>query len=171
MGKTDFIVLENALRPKFLSVLSARNEIYAQLESLADGKRLKGDEIVGWLGEIYGKLLLGGTLIDEGFEPDLLTEDGRRVSIKARKGKSWRQSSAIPKIEGDGSPTHLLFLRLSDDYLVHTIWLHDWEKLRQEGRFKVHRVRDQHRSYIFNVNEGLDRLAIFYERNPVIFRG
>jgi DDE family transposase len=73
-------------------------------------------------------------------------------------------SSAIPKIEGDGSPTHLLFFRLTDDFLVHTIWLYDWQRILQDGRFKVHRVRNEHRSYIFNVNERLDGLAILYER-------
>ena len=128
MGNPDFISLENSLKPKFRSMVSARNEIYEQLKSLADGKQLKGDEIVGWLGEIYGKLLLGGKLVDG--EHDLLTEDGwrtseiipkgiiARVSIKARKGKVWRESSAIPRIEGDGTPTHLLFCRFSDDYLA-----------------------------------------------------
>src|SRR5207244_10924580 len=118
-----------------LQAINAR--IKTKLESHADGKSLKGDEIVGGLGEIYGKLLLNGSLLDDSQEPDFVTPDAKRVSVKTRKGRAWRESSAIPKIDGEDCPTHLMLVRLYDDYRVHSIWLYDWEQIRRAERFKV----------------------------------
>jgi hypothetical protein len=39
----------------------------------SDGKPWKGDELVGWIGEVYGKLMLGGNLTREGLEYDLIS--------------------------------------------------------------------------------------------------
>lgn len=166
MSEADFLSLENRLMSQLAAIAVARNRIHETLRGLTNGKKLKGDEIVGWLGEVYGKFWFDGELVDDGLEHDLLTPDGRRISIKSRKGHVWQETSAIPKIEGEGSPTHLLFLRFSDDYTVHTIWYHHWETLRLAGRFKVKRVRKEHRSYIFRVNQKLDNPAIIYQRSP-----
>jgi hypothetical protein len=127
---------------------------------------LKGNELVGWLGEIYGKMLLGGHLVYDSEEHDVETADSLKVSVKARKGwnSGWKQTSAIPKIEGDNCPTHLLFVHLNDDYSIDRMWLYEWNYLFQNGRFKSHVVRGSHRSYIFTVDDRKDRqFEIFLE--------
>ena len=77
MSNSQFISLENSLMPKLAAIAAARNDVHEVIQSLANGKKLKGDEIIGWLGEIYGKIWFGGELVDDSLEHDLLTEDGR----------------------------------------------------------------------------------------------
>lgn len=154
--------LEAELANDFKSIRNAFEGIRRKLQLHADKKSLKGDELVGWLGEIYGKLLLNGTLVGDDKEHDFVTGDGKRVSVKARKGRSWTRSSAIPKIDGDDCPTHLMFVRLADNYSVQSIWLFDWTTLRKDGRFKDHNVRGEKRSFIFTVSETVDRPHLVY---------
>jgi hypothetical protein len=157
--------LEQQLSQKFEELVRIQSEIRHILEEYADNKLLKGNELVGWLGEIYGKLLYGGRLVSDNFEHDFETNDGSRISVKARKGKAWRDSGVIAKIDGDDCPTHLLFLRLTDNYLLHTAWLHEWPQLKLSGRFRERKVRDLPRAYVFRVNETMDRGAIVYRRD------
>jgi hypothetical protein len=133
--------------------------------SEADGKTLKGNELVGWLGEIYGKMLMGGKLVSDREEHDFVCQDGRKVSVKTRKGWSsgWRQTSAIPKIEGDECPTDLMFVHLNNDYSVDRVWVYPWHEILQDCRFTSHVVRGQHRSYIFRVDERSDAKFIIFE--------
>lgn len=132
----------------------------------ANGKTLKGNELVGWLGEIYGKMLFGGELVGDSNEHDILTTDGRRISVKTRKG--WKggrqQTSAISKIEGDECPTRLLFVHLNDDYSIDRIWLLDWPELLNAGQFKQHAVRGKHRSFIFAIDEKQDVAKIVHAK-------
>ncbi len=157
-------LLEANLIGRFRQLSALQQEIHLKLASEADGKVLKGNELVGWLGEIYGKMLLGGELVNDREEHDFVCPDGRRVSVKTRKGtgSGWTQTSAIPKIEGDDCPTHLMFVHLNDDYSLDRIWLYPWEHLTAESRFSRHIVRGQHRSFIFRVNERNDRDFVVY---------
>src|ERR1700694_2614597 len=109
----------------FAELAVLQSKIHMKLSEYADGKTLKGNELVGWLGEIYGKLLLDGTLVHDREEHDFVCSDGRKVSVKTRKGfgAGWRRTSAIPKIDGQHCPTHLLFVHLRDDYSIDRIWL------------------------------------------------
>jgi hypothetical protein len=147
---SDLTILQNKLREK--------------ISSHADGKNLKGDEIVGWLGEVYGKLLFNGTLVDDREEHDFVFGASSRVSVKTRRGwkTGWQRTSAIPKIEGEDCPTHLLFVHLNDDYSVDRIWLFDWSYLVEKNRFKKHMVRNVHRSFIFLINENTDASHVVY---------
>ena len=142
----------------FADLARLQAAIRERLLSHADGKKLKGDELVGWLGEIYGKYFLGGFLVDDSLEHDVETPAGYRISVKTRKARNtgWNRTSAIPRIVGDDCPTHLLFVRLSVDYLVEKIWLYPWAELVEKGRFKKHMVRGNMRSYYFLVNERED---------------
>ena len=137
--------------------------MWNKLIQYSDSKHLKGDEIVGWLGEIYGKLLLNGKLVSDDFEHDFETADGKCISVKARRGSSsgWQKSSAIPKITGD-CPTHLMFVHLKNDYTVDGIWLYPWEDLIRSGRFKKHMVRGNLRSYYFRVSPSKDKKYLLY---------
>jgi hypothetical protein len=151
------------LREDFEILNQQRGTIRKKLEQYADGKKLKGDEYVGWLGEVNGKLLLGGELVSDSLEHDLVTEDGRRVSIKARKGeKSWKQTGIIPEIEGPRCPTHLMFVHLNKNYSVERIWLYPWKKMRESGRFKHKEVRGGSRAYFFVVNPKSDAEYLVY---------
>jgi hypothetical protein len=166
MNHIAIIELEKKLEDELRTVSQAVLRIRKVLEDLADGKALKGDELVAWLGEVYGKLLFGGTLVDESHEHDFTTSDGRRISVKARRdrnsGGSWRRSSGIPRIEGADCPTHLLFIRLDEDYRVREMWLHDWNALLKSERFKSHKVREVHRAYYFEVKEAADAQQKIY---------
>src|SRR5690242_10386891 len=107
----DLAALEAECRPLFAGLASLQTKIRGMLTRYADRKTLKGNELVGWLGEIYGKLLLDGTLVHDREEHDFICVDGRRVSVKTRKGfgRGWQKTSAIPKFDGETCPTHLLF--------------------------------------------------------------
>ena len=70
MGLNELLSMQESLSSNFSAIVKARDYIYDRVQSLAPEKKLKGDEVVGWLGEVYGKLLFGGTLIGDasGFE-------------------------------------------------------------------------------------------------------
>ncbi|WP_144370076.1 hypothetical protein [Myxococcus stipitatus] len=162
MAKDKMEALQAELENEFRIVSHAMKRIKGLLAQHADGKTLKGDELVGWLGEVYGKLLLDGVLVADQEEHDFVASDGSRVSVKARKGKNWKRSGAIPKIDGPDCPTHLMFVRLGDDYLIKGIWIHEWTELHKSGRFVSHIVRGVHRSFVFEVNEGKDLAKRIY---------
>jgi hypothetical protein len=150
----------------FSELFTLQKKIRDKLALHADGKNLKGYEFVGWLGEIYGKILIDGTLVDDREEFDFISSNGWKVSVKTRKGwnSGWKQSSAIPKIEGDDCPSHLLFVHLDDDFSIDRMWLFDWADLVSAGRFKKHMVRGSPRSFIFYIDEQRDEANIVYSR-------
>lgn len=78
--------LERECKSLFTELSLLQSTIRNKLTAYADGKTLKGNELVGWLGEIYGKLLLDGTLVHDREEHDFVCADGSRVSVKTRKG-------------------------------------------------------------------------------------
>jgi hypothetical protein len=156
--------LEHECKPLFDRLAALQSEIRCRLSGHADGKNLKGNELVGWLGEIYGKTLLYGTLVHDREEHDFTCADGWRVSVKTRKGlrSGWKKTSAIPSVDGDGCPTHLLFVHLRDDYSLDRIWLFSWPDLVKNERFTEHIVRGAHRSYIFTLDEERDKTYVIY---------
>ena len=157
--------LEQECEALFSELASLQGKIREKLFAYADGKTLKGNELVGWLGEIYGKLLLDGKLVHDREEHDFVCTDGSRVSVKTRKGFStgWQRTSAIPKLDGPHCPTHLLFVHLHDDYSIDRIWLFSWSDLAIKERFKSHTVRGSRRSFIFTLNEKKDKVHVVYE--------
>ncbi|MBA7495698.1 hypothetical protein ES702_06287 [subsurface metagenome] len=161
----NFQEVEKALLDLFETLSLIQAKIRQRLEKLADGKNLKGNELVGWLGEIYGKILFDGYLVDDSHEHDVETEGGLRISVKTRKGfgGGWKQTSPIPQITGPDSPTHLLFVHLDDLYKVDRIWFYPWRDLLDKRRFKTHRVRGFFRSYLFFVQEESDKEYLIYE--------
>jgi hypothetical protein len=156
--------LEAECRPLFTQLAALQTVIRQKLSAYADGKTLKGDELVGWLGEICGKLHLDGTLVDDSAEHDFVTPKGWRVSVKTRRGSrtGWQRSSAVPRIDGDGCPTHLLFVHLNDDYSVERMWLYSWPDLVANNRFKKHVVRGLQRSFVFTVDPNNDKKYVIY---------
>ena len=96
----------------FVTLSMTQRKIRELLVEHSDGKVLKGDELVGWLGEIYTKIAVGGYLVDDSFEHDVETTTGMAISVKTRRGTNsgWTRTSAIPKIEGEEVPTHLMFV-------------------------------------------------------------
>jgi len=135
-----------------------QKKIHDKLEEHADGKVLKGNELVGWLGEIYTKIICRGFMVDDSYEHDVETESGLKISVKTRKGNNsgWQRSSAIPKIDGEDYPSHLMFVHLKDNYSVSAMWLYPWQDLLVSDRFKKHIVRGNFRSYYMSVNPGKD---------------
>jgi len=162
--------LEAECQDLLSELASLQTKIREKLFTYADGKNLKGNELVGWLGEIYGKLLFDGTLVDDRKEHDFVFDHNLRVSVKTRKGwkGGWKQTSAIPKIEGSECPTHLLFVHLNDDYSVDRMWLFEWCELVNAERFTEHIVRGSRRSFIFSVDETKDSPNVVFSKtaNP-----
>ncbi|MDI6903003.1 MAG: hypothetical protein QMC77_04630 [Methanocellales archaeon] len=70
MSRPELEQLESELWKHFGAINEAQRSIKQKLSQYADGKNLKGDELVGWLGEIYGKLILDGTLVSDDLEHD-----------------------------------------------------------------------------------------------------
>lgn len=165
MNFDRFKTLENSLLNDFLQLKSIQEDLILKLQSYSDGKTLKGNEIVGWLGEIYTKLIFNGVLVDDTCEHDVETVDGLRISVKTRKGRNsgWNKTSAIPKIDGTDSPTHLVFLNLRDNFMVNKVWSFTWDELYKNGRFKKHFVRNNLRSYYISINEKKDINNLIYE--------
>ncbi len=160
--------LEANWQALFSELAALQDRIRTSIWAFADDKKLKGNELVGWLGEVYGKLLFDGSLVDDREEHDFITKNGWKVSVKTRKGwnSGWKQSSAIPKIEGTDCPTHLLFVHLNDDYSIDRMWLFEWNRLHANGRFKLHVVRGSPRSFIFFVDDALDADCVIYGGTP-----
>lgn len=164
--------LELALQANFARLRDEQRAIEKVLSAHADSKRLKGNELVGWLGEIYGKLIIGGELVDDTFEHDFVSNEGWLVSVKARRGEgsSWTQTGLIPKIDGEGCPTHLLFVKIGEDYRAERAWLYPWNELFQAGRFKQKYVRKEdhpergERGFIFRVRPKMDEPYLTYMR-------
>lgn len=159
--------LEAECQTLFDKLFALQDEIREKLSEHADGKHLKGNELVGWLGEIYGKLFFNGILVDDRKEHDFIADGDRRVSVKTRKGwkSGWKQSSAIPKITGNDCPTHLLFVHLNDNYSLDRMWLFNWQELVRLERFKEHKVRGTHRSFVFTIDEVKDEPFVIYTKN------
>jgi hypothetical protein len=157
--------LQTQLQGRFQQLVEIETAIRDALIAHTDGKKLKGNERVGWLGETYVKLLFGGKLVHDSLEHDVETPEGWRISVKARKGQGtgWQRTSAIPKIDGHDCPTHLAFVHLDNNYVVDKIWLYDWGRILEAGRFKEHTVRGEHRSYVFFVSERHDQDFLIYK--------
>ena len=114
-----------------------QKQIHDTVSVYANGRRLKGNEIVAWLGEIYVKLLFDGLLADETEEYDVYCKDGKLISVKTRKGQTgWSRSSGIPRTHGDDIPTHLAFVHLFENYALDRIWLFPWKDLIENNRFR-----------------------------------
>jgi len=65
-----------------------QKQIHDKLEEHADGKVLKGNELVGWLGEIYTKIICNGYLVDDSYEHDVEADNGIRISVKTKKAQT-----------------------------------------------------------------------------------
>ena len=156
--------VEHERKALFTELASLQDKIREKLSGYADGKRLKGNELVGWLGEIYGKLLVDGKLVHDREEHDFVCADGALASVKTRKGygTGLQRTSAIPKLDGPRCPTHLLFVHLHHDYSIDRIWLFSWSALATKERFKSHTVRGSHRSFIFTLDEKKDKAQVIY---------
>lgn len=143
--------LKSELSEHFEQLLRLQAQVKQSLIPHADDKTLKGYELVGWLGEVYVKLLYDGRLVNDKLEHDVETKWGRRISVKTRRGDElgWKQSSAIPKFEGESCPTHLAFVHLRNNYRLDRIWLYSWADLCASNRFKQKFVRGEFRSYHF----------------------
>lgn len=157
--------LEAELKPRFDELFALQIQIREKLTNYSDEKSLKGYEIVGWLGEIYVKLLFDGHLVDDRQEHDVSTRKGWRISVKTRRGigAGWKQSSPIPKFEGEGCPTHLAFVHLHDNYSLDRVWLFEWPHLCETTRFTAKNVRGKFRSYVFKLDETKDKEFVVYE--------
>ncbi len=167
MENDAFKQLESELLKKFNVLQSIQEEIVEILKNYSNGKVLKGNEIVGCLGEIYTKMIFGGFLVDDSNEHDVETKEGLKISVKTRKGRNsgWKQTSIIPKINGENTPTDLVFVNLRKDYTVNKIWRYKWSDLIEKNRFREKYVRGTFRGYYILVDEKGDIKNCIYDHN------
>jgi hypothetical protein len=167
MKNTAIETFANELVQLTNQLCEIQNQIRAVVSVYANGRKLKGNELVAWLGEIYVKLLYDGLLADETEEHDVYCNDGKLISVKARKGTSaWSRTSGIPRIQGDGIPTHLAFVHLWDNYSLDRIWLFPWQDLIENNRFNRKKVRGNQLDYYVVLNEKTDLKYLVYKSSP-----
>lgn len=152
---------ETDLGEFFKSLVSITESIRQYIQKHTK-RKLKGDEIVGWLGEVYAKFLVDGEVeIDDSLDYDV-TAPSMRISVKARKGtqRNWNRTSSIPsnELSQENGPTHLLFLQLNDDYRLKRAWLYDWNQV--QPYFKP--VKAGSSMYYFKVKIERDRECLIY---------
>jgi hypothetical protein len=159
--------LSASLAPHFDEITDAFRKIKEKLQEYSDGKLLKGDEIIGWLGEIYGKMILNGKLVSDKYNYDIITQN-MRISVKARKGTAsgWNTTSIIPKVKGNDCPTHLMFIQFKNTYSLFRVWLFPWEDLYNNKRFIEKKVRGEHRGYYIKINKNTDEKYLIYCIEP-----
>ena len=148
------------IESKCKDIAEANLEIKEIISKHADGKNLKGDELVGWLGEVYAKFLLNGAILEADDKDYDVVAANMRVSVKARKGKraGWTRTGIIPRIDlSEDSPTHLLFVHLNDDYSLKDAWCFDWEWLSSNSRFIQKKVRGSLVGHFFNLSPEGDK--------------
>ena len=112
-------------------------------------------------------MFLKGTLVSEEYDHDFTAGD-MRVSVKARKGRSGI-TSIISRIEGEGCPTHLMFIQFSDGYSLERIYLFPWGYLLEHRRFKEKTVRGGRRGYYMSVGPSRDSEFLIYSRSATLF--
>lgn len=156
--------IDSKLRERLDTLINIQDKIKEILLPMADGKQLRGNDIVGLLGEIYAVKMLSGKLLPDGKETDIDVPDCKmRVSVKARKEtsdkNSWKQTSDIHKIE-DSDCTHLIFLKFDKEYRIANVWLYPWEVV--EKRAEEHNSRGTMMGYIFRVNPKEDEKYLRY---------
>jgi len=148
-------------------VINTIPNLQKKLSIFSDEKKLKGDELTGWLGEIYAKTLYDGKLVDEKNEHDFVVEKtGERYAVKARKGKNngWNETSTVSKIEGDDCPNYLLFIHFDSNYDIQNIWCYPWKEILVEGRFMNKKVRNEKSGYYFKVSPSKDKNRLVYSK-------
>jgi len=162
-GKKELDVIQDAVKNHLNDLATLNSKIKKTLEPFSDNKNLKGDEVIGWLGEIYGKALLLGKLVDDQHD---IEANGKRISVKARKGnnKGWQISGIIYRNKEKEPPTDLMFIHFNDDYTIDRIWLYDWNDMINEKRLKAKKVGDDERGFIFKVRNIKDRENVIYSK-------
>lgn len=123
---------------------------------LAEGSNfsLKGNEVVGWLGELYAATLLGGEIESDDKSYDILVKGEaicERIEVKTRrqsseKSNSWKRSGVISVDEKD-SPTHVVFVKLDKDYRLDEMYKFGWQYLEKEDRLKEAKSNENKRGY------------------------
>lgn len=158
--------LSFGLMADFSKLMEIQETIKKKLQQHADDKLLKGDEVIGWMGEVYAKMLVKGKLVPDDLDYDVFVNN-MRISAKARKGSgnSWTITSIIPRIEGKDCPTHLMFIKFNTDYSLDRVWLFPWQYLYNEGRFKPKKVRGGNVGYYVQISPSRDKDYLFYDSN------
>ncbi len=76
--------IETELRGDLASLGRIQALIRNKLARYSDGKTLKGDEVVGWLGEIFVKTLYAGRMVEDSQEHDVETNDRLRIITRGK---------------------------------------------------------------------------------------
>jgi hypothetical protein len=160
-GIDRLVEIQNSVKDHLAELATINAKIKAALKPFSDNKTLKGDEVIGWLGEVYCNALLGGNLVDDQHD---FEATGKRISVKARKGDNigWNISGIIYKNEGKETPTHLMFVHFNNDYTIDRIWEYEWSYLVEANRLKMKTVGDNERGWIFKVRKVRDAEYVIY---------
>jgi hypothetical protein len=160
-GIAKLAEIQNSVKDHLAELATINAKIKGALKPFSDNKTLKGDEVIGWLGEVFCNALLQGNLVDD--QHDFEAND-KRISVKARKGDNigWNISGIIYQKKEKRDPTHLMFVHFNNDYTIDRIWEYEWSYLVESGRLKPKKVGDNERGVIFTVRNVKDKEYVVY---------
>jgi|AntRauTorckE5430_2_1112549.scaffolds.fasta_scaffold11770_3 hypothetical protein len=123
------------LSPVLESLHQIHKTVHNAIKPYTDGFSLKGNETVGWLGEMYAFQFFGGKIEKDSLSYDLTVTDSagkvEKLEVKTRRvtvGSNWSTTGVIKlnQIANDGkfsvdigndqNPTHLVFIKLYNNY-------------------------------------------------------
>jgi hypothetical protein len=112
---------------------------------------LKGNEVVGWIGELYAATVQGGEIKSDSESYDIVRENGKKVEVKTRRqskdgSTSWKRSGVI-SVDADNPPDYLIFVKLNKDYQLEEMYEFPWSYLKDEERLKEAKSNDNLKGY------------------------
>ena len=143
---------------------------------------LKGNEVVGWLGEMYSCHFFDGEI-----QPDVISYDilipgkvEERLEVKTRRvsksGKDHGTQSGVIKLTGreQEDPTSLVFVTLTRDYLLQSIYKFPLSEifggLDNIKRLRSSKVKKNFRGYTLTLRED-DKQYLVYPEVGTFWKG
>ncbi|NJC27158.1 hypothetical protein [Neolewinella antarctica] len=154
MAKKEMEKAQSELKTVLNELYKIHDKVHKEIQKQAPKFKLKGNETVGWLGEIYTAKFYGGEIVKDESSYDVIVnedkEDEKRLEVKTRRrtsGSSWRNSGVIgfTKI-GEVPPTHLIFVILKNNYTIESIYEFEWDDV-STTRFRDSIVKKKVRGY------------------------
>ena len=150
--------VKKKIRPHIKKIVADRNNY-----------KLKGGEVVGWLGELYAATVLDGEIVSDDKSYDVVVAASKeRVEVKTRrqpndKSTSWKRSGVI-SVDEDDPPTHLVFVKLNKGYQLEKTYKFKFTELKELGRLKLAKSNGNQRGYYFTLAPSRQSQWIIYPK-------
>jgi hypothetical protein len=174
------------LSPVLESLHQIHKTVHNAIKPYIDGFSLKGNETVGWLGEMYAFQLFGGKIEKDRLSYDLTVTDSageiERIEVKTRRvtaSSNWSKTGVIKlkriangskfsvDVDNNQNPTHLVFVKLYNNYSLAAIYKFSIKKLWEDNRLIESTPGKVFRGYTFTLSENTDIPCAKFE-NPIV---